>query len=508
MKLKKLLAVLIALSMLASFVVTFTISMNADDPPPPPECLHENTYKENGLCTDVSKCWDCFVTLPGTEGQHDEGAKADEYCTTPLTCTECGFVLERTGEHTYEVGDCVNECDDCACSDCQLGFECTTCTFVKEPTWCSASRHDCTVCRDCVKKIMGIFHFYGDGCGRKCTNVCQVFNPDSHKYEDCEDGVCIRCGERVGPQEHVFIDGCLSTTCQNCLAQRGVRDHDFGRDCTVSKCLGCHFTRGAFAEEHQFVITCGGVCENRYEFDCFVTYSCEVCGCMICLENGKCKNPECEECTRCECLFSKCGIDCPECGAENPNKKCEYDKESPDCANECKNCKNKFACLIICCANASCSAGTLKCGDEEDCKTCYPSTELCSNPHCGVGDAGCGNKCFDGCTEAEGKKCYGVKCDTCNPGGKFKAMGHLRGLETLGVADALEVLKSLVGMDGTVKSGNDNITAAEAKRVGTLSNSGVANDKPMVACALEILKKLVGMESVVKGDNIAILPKE
>lgn len=70
--------------------------------------------------------------------------------------------------------------------------------------------------------------------------------------------------------------------------------------------------------------------------------------------------------------------------------------------------------------------------------------------------------------------------------------GHILGNDTLTTADALEILKYLVGADGAIWTAEDgyNATALAAATI-------VSDDKPATADALEILKAIVNIENVI-----------
>ncbi|MCL2070953.1 MAG: hypothetical protein FWH07_01830 [Oscillospiraceae bacterium] len=175
---------------------------------------------------------------------------------------------------------------------------------------------------------------------------------------------------------------------------------------------------------------------------------------------------------------------CPECDA--CDLICEICPE-PDCG----------LCVNVCEANGGhVGPPPSVCGENGD--------EVCMRPFCEI--------CYK-CEEGEGDtKCLQFDCEFCNPENEWFALGSVRGEfnatgePVANIFDVLEILKFIVGMDSVISSGNETITAAESKRVATLSANAnaAANPAPNIFCVLEVLKYIVGMDSVIDGKTITL----
>jgi len=71
-------------------------------------------------------------------------------------------------------------------------------------------------------------------------------------------------------------------------------------------------------------------------------------------------------------------------------------------------------------------------------------------------------------------------------------IGHVLGDDTIGIGDALAILRHLVGLDSVITTGSDKISSENAFRAALITNC----TKPSIGCALEILRSLVGLPSV------------
>ncbi|MCL2071372.1 MAG: InlB B-repeat-containing protein, partial [Oscillospiraceae bacterium] len=186
---------------------------------------------------------------------------------------------------------------------------------------------------------------------------------------------------------------------------------------------------------------------------------------------------------------------------------CFDDERCEDC-NGClkENCDD--------CAGCTCEDFCGLCG----CAQCFQGDTndkhgiaFCADPLCSI--------CYV-CTSESGAKCRKFSCINCNPKQEFAALGSVRGEvdedgnPVADIFDVLEILKFIVGMNSTItdgrtdSEGNVIITAAEARRVATLSDNANSQEEPEpnIFCVLEVLKYIVGMSSVIDGESIALPP--
>ena len=82
------------------------------------------------------------------------------------------------------------------------------------------------------------------------------------------------------------------------------------------------------------------------------------------------------------------------------------------------------------------------------------------------------------------------KCPICTAGGQA-VIGHIKGGSSVGVSDALEVLKDIVGMDNAIDKCEQSRSAA------LITKAAIVKGEPSVSDALEILKKIVSMPNLI-----------
>ena len=379
-------------------------------------------------------------------------------CTDILVCPTCAWELEDSeGNHTPSTADCTK------CSDCGLPagttipgaahvFECDTtcenCTTANPTPGHTPSAADCTVCDVCDETIPGAMHDNPSGttcvtgfeCG-KCDFV-QAPGECEALADNCR--LCRVCGAAMAAQ-HEFPANCTATTCLNCTFTRAAGTHAWPVDCTGTDCTveGCDGTRDAGT--HTFPRNCTATACT--ETDCPGTREAGTHDFGEEPEDGDpCLN------ANCDVTYTPDGDDCGDCG---------------------------------------------ECG----CEVCFPPNGLCGDMYC--------NACY-ACEEGEGDtKCFKFNCEFCNPENQWFALGSIRGefkpdgTPDIGIFDALEILKFIVGMNNVIENGNENISSEEARRVASLGTSGRESGNPDIFCVLEVLKYIVGMNSVVDGETMA-----
>jgi hypothetical protein len=169
---------------------------------------------------------------------------------------------------------------------------------------------------------------------------------------------------------------------------------------------------------------------------------CGECGCEVCFEDGECLKCGCEDC-----------FEDGKCMAED----CRFCNPAPDCT-------------------------CVKCADCDDC------------------DADCDCDCED-CNPCEG--CGTVtNCELCDKTPcECPATGFVTGGTSITVFDALEILKLLAGMDTVIKTGNNNVTAAQANQAALITPASQTRGTPDIFDALEILKMLANMPNLLTSQN-------
>jgi hypothetical protein len=101
----------------------------------------------------------------------------------------------------------------------------------------------------------------------------------------------------------------------------------------------------------------------------------------------------------------------------------------------------------------------------------------------------------------QGCDCDKASCDICNEDGTYFALGDVDGNGLVNIFDALEVLKSIVGMNSTINHGDKQVGARHAALIVPPSG-GVPRVNPNIFDALEILKFIVGMNTPVDAIHI------